>query len=117
MKDEILGYWEMCSRQGMALQYGVDLPVDGETDEWLALMRHHGAPTRLLDFTYSPYVAAYFAFEDAEPRDSVAIWAVNTSWCAEASRYKYPEVAPSIESYEHMRDSESFNQVFMEPVS
>src|SRR5512134_31011 len=51
-----------------------DLPQDDEL-EWLALMQHHGAPTRLLDFTWSPYVAAFFALERA--RGDAAIWAIN----------------------------------------
>lgn len=48
-----------------------------ETDEieWLALMQHHGAPTRLLDFTWSPYVAAFFALERAT--NDAVIWAIN----------------------------------------
>ena len=46
--------------------------------EWLALMQHHGAPTRLLDFTKSVYIASYFAFENADAKTkNVAIWAIN----------------------------------------
>lgn len=50
------------------------IPDDDDSFRWLALMQHHGAPTRLLDFTWSPYVAAFFALENAT-RDA-AIWAI-----------------------------------------
>lgn len=40
----------------------------GEHFEYVAYLRHHGFPSPLLDWSLSPYVAAFFAFREAAPK-------------------------------------------------
>lgn len=58
--------------------YGMHIPRDREIVDWFALMQHYGAPTRLLDWTYSFFVSVFFAMGKAKNKNKCDIWALNT---------------------------------------
>jgi hypothetical protein len=50
-------------------------PRPNSSIEWLFVMRHHGVPTRLLDWTESALIAVYFAVYDLSKVDG-CLWAL-----------------------------------------
>ncbi|WP_155693235.1 FRG domain-containing protein [Aliivibrio fischeri] len=52
-------------------------PILEDKLEWLSLMQHFGAPTRMLDVTLSPHIATYFALESGH--GDAAIFSFNYS--------------------------------------
>lgn len=72
-----------------ALAYRRELPALPNNSHlaWLATMQHYGGPTRLLDWTEDPNVAAFFAVADADRKTASAVWAINhTAITKEAER-------------------------------
>ena len=79
------------------------LVEDGEEDELWAVGQHHGLMTPLLDWTYSPYVALFFAFskEDSEEeKDNPyrAIYVLNKTFVSD------DELCPEIRMFEPRKD-------------
>ena len=80
-------------------QFHLHAPADGVNRSpwniiaWWMVMQHHSCPTRLLDWTLSPYVALYFAVEQSAETDG-AVWFFPSSALETIMTERYGKLAP-----------------------
>jgi hypothetical protein len=72
--------WILYEFKREAHNYLAQLPKKENFLEWMALGRHYGMPSRLVDFTYSFFVAAYFALSQRDGKDDGCMIALDLTW-------------------------------------
>jgi hypothetical protein len=85
--------------------------VKDDTLYCLALMQHHGAPTRLLDCTYSPFVAAQMAIKEGKKQKDHAIWCFNPKWMDKHFKRLFGK--EKAKEHDKKRDHTTFYSLYM----
>jgi hypothetical protein len=101
--------------------------VMSDTLYCLSLLQHHGAPTRLLDFSYSEYVALYFglreAYESIKDNNTkqvrFALWCIDVQDLSKRSKLLYGNDNEFLTAYNARagltnRNDKSFSKLYLE---
>ena len=83
------------------------LPSEKTVWEILVTAEHHGLPTRLLDWTHSPLVAAHFATLPEKPATDRVIWKLN--WRLLHQHFGIPELAFLVEDLDEVMEERGFH--------